>query len=292
MPNGKKFKTDEEWANYYDWAVALLHSDPDLADLFERAKKKDYTRERFVAELHKTNWWKKNGENARQTIALKYSDPASWRQRVRAIYANVQALAGQMGVKTTWQHMWDIAEDALMMGWDNTQLRSALAKYLTAKDGVYGGEAQDAKTQLEQYAYQMGIRLDQSSLNGWLKGILNGSKTVSGYKAYLQKMAIQAFPTLADDIKGGLTVRDIASPYMQSMQSILEINGDALDLYDPTIRSALTNVNPETGKPELKPLWQFENDLRKDPRWLQTNNAREGLNGVAHQVLKDFGLAF
>ena len=189
--------------------------------------------------------------------------------------------------------MWDMAEDALTFGWDNTQLRSNLSKYLSGgKGGIYGGEAADAKSQLEQYAYQMGIKLDESSMNSWLKGILNGSKTVQDYKGYLQKMAISAFPTLADDIKGGMMVRDIAAPYMEAMGRILEINSAELDLYDPTVRGALTNINKESGKAESKPLWQFENELRKDPRWMKTNNAREGINGVAHSILKDWGYAF
>lgn len=293
MPTSKKPKSQKEWAEYYGWALALLNSDPSLKKLFDDAVKNDYTREKFVAELRKTKWYQNNGESARQTLALKFTDPETWRQRVRVIYANIQQLAGQMGIKSSWQTMWDMAEDALMFGWDNAQLRSALSKYLSGgKNGIYGGEAGDAAEQLRQYAYQMGIRIDESSINSWLKGILNGSRTIQDYKGYLQKMAIAAFPTLADDIKGGLSVRDIASPYMEAMGRILEINSAELDLFDPTIRSALTNVSPESGKAELKPLWQFENELRKDPRWLQTNNAREGLNGVAHSVLKDFGFAY
>lgn len=283
----KKGKTEQEWAEYYSWSYALLKSDPSLWRLFQNSIKGKWTKEKFVAELRNTSWFKKNGETARKTLALKYTDPETWRQRVRAIYTNVQALAGQMGVKASWQTYWDMAEKALMFGWDNAKLRASLSEYL--KTGATGGEAGQAKTQLQQYAYQMGIRINDGTVDGWLKGILNGSKTIEDYKGYIQKQAISAFPTLADDIKGGLMVRDIASPYMQSMGNILEIDGDALDLYDPTIRKAMTSVNQDTGKPELKPLWQFEEELKKDPRWLKTNNARESMNGVAHGILKDWG---
>lgn len=289
-----KKKTPEEWARYYDWALAVLRSDPSLWELFQRATKgkTPYTRERFVAELKKTAWYKKNGETARQTLALKFSDPETWRQRVRTIYKNIQSLAGQMGIRADWQTYWDMAEDALMFGWDNSQMRSALSKYLKGGTGGFYGEAGEAEDQLRQYAFQMGVKVDESALSGWLKGILNGSRTVDDYKGFLQKQALSAFPTLSEEIKGGLMVRDIASPYMQAMGRILEINPEELDLYDPTIRTALTSVNKESGKAESKPLWQFENELRKDPRWLKTNNAREGINTTARQVLQDFGMAF
>lgn len=292
MPTNKKPKTKDDWAEYYGWALALLNSDPSLKKLFDEAVKKNYTREKFKAELYKTKWFQTHGDSARQTLAIKYSDPAKWREAVKKIYANIQVLAGQMGIRANWQTYWDMAEDAMMFGWDNSQLRSALSKYLSGSANGFYGEAGQAEDQLRQYAYQMGIRLDEGSLQGWLKGILNGSRTVDDYKGYLQKMAISAFPTLADDIKGGMMVRDIAAPYMESMGRILEVNAAELDLYDPTIRNALTNVSQESGKAELKPLWQFENELRKDPRWLKTNNAREGVNGVARQVLKDFGFSY
>jgi hypothetical protein len=38
------------------------------------------------------------------------------------------------------------------------------------------------------------------------------------------------------------------------------------------------------------PLWQFEQELRQDPRWTYTNNAQEDLMGTARQILKNFGL--
>lgn len=287
-----KNKKPQDWAEYYGWALALLNSDPSLKKLFEQAVKGDWTREKFRAELYKTTWFRTHGESARITLNMKYTDPEKWRDKVKQIYSNIQQLAGQMGIRANWQTLWDMAEDSLMFGWDNSQLRSALSKYLTGSKNGYNGEAGQAEDQLRQYAYQMGVKLDDGALKGWLKGILNGTRTVEDYKGYLQKMAISAFPTLAEDIKGGMMVRDIAAPYMESMGRILEINSADLDLYDPTIRSAMTNVSQDSGKPELKPLWQFENELRKDPRWLKTNNAREGVNGVARQVLKDFGFSY
>jgi hypothetical protein len=41
-----------------------------------------------------------------------------------------------------------------------------------------------------------------------------------------------------------------------------------------------------------KPLWQFENELRSDPRWKKTQNAQDSLMQVGHQVLADFGLKY
>lgn len=286
-----KPKTEKDWAEYYDWAYSLLKSDPELWKVFQQAIKGEWTREKFIAEIRRTTWYKNHSESWRQTEALKHSDPETWRLRVRTIYNNITQLAGQMGLRLSWQTMWDIAEDALAFGWDNAKLRSVLAKHLKRGVGGYYGEAGEAEDQLRQYAFQMGVKIDDGALHGWLKGILMGTRTVEDYKGWLQQQAISAFPALADQIKGGMTVRQIASPYFEAMSRLLEINGDALDLTDPTIRGALSAVNKETGKAELKPLWEFENELRKDPRWLKTNNARQSINSTARTIGQMWGVS-
>lgn len=51
-----------------------------------------------------------------------------------------------------------------------------------------------------------------------------------------------------------MDVADLASPYMQSMGNILEVNPGELDLFNPTIRKAL-QATDDKGQPTSKPLW-------------------------------------
>jgi hypothetical protein len=73
------------------------------------------------------------------------------------------------------------------------------------------------------------------------------------------------------------------------MSQVLELNPGEITLYDDTIKRALTNIN-EQNQPTLKPLWQFEQDLRKDERWRYTKNAEEDLMGTGITLLRNFGL--
>ena len=87
----------------------------------------------------------------------------------------------------------------------------------------------------------------------------------------------------------GMTMSQIADPYVQSMQRILETT-DVDWTKDPTIQKALgTTIGPD-GTSQATPLWQFEQGLRSDPRWAYTNNARDYVNGVIHQIGRDFGM--
>jgi hypothetical protein len=76
------------------------------------------------------------------------------------------------------------------------------------------------------------------------------------------------------------------------MSQILELPGGSINLFDPTVKKALQYKDPTTGQSTVKPLWQFENELRGDPRWKKTQNAQDSLMQVAHHVLSDFGLKY
>jgi hypothetical protein len=199
-----------------------------------------------------------------------------------------------MGVKYDKDLFASVTRQALYNGWDDAQVRNALAGMLDfSAGGHFGGEAGQAEQELRNYAGQMGVSLSDNTLKTWLRSLVAGNHSIEDYQAYIQNNAELAFPAFSKQIKSGVTVRQIADPYIQSMGNILEINPNSIDLQNATIRKALTQVDDQgqatgTGVP----IWQFENSLRQDPRWLQTNNAREQINGVAHSVLKDFGFTF
>ena len=81
----------------------------------------------------------------------------------------------------------------------------------------------------------------------------------------------------------------IAAPYRQSMGAVLEVNPESVDLFDPTIRGALSSKTKD-GTPAIKSIWQFERELKDDPRWMRTDNAQDQAMGVGRQVLSDFGV--
>jgi hypothetical protein len=74
------------------------------------------------------------------------------------------------------------------------------------------------------------------------------------------------------------------------MANILEIDADSITFNDPTLRRALQYIGPD-GKPAVKPIWQFETELRQDPRWEKTDGARKTVDSLSLKVLRDLGLA-
>jgi hypothetical protein len=201
----------------------------------------------------------------------------------------VIAAAGEMGSVLSAGQLDRITREYFKLGWSDQQLRQALATHVKVKDGFLQGKAgQDAQA-LREIAYQNGVRYNDDWFTNAAQSVASGSTTVDKWEQSIRANAAAAFPPFAEQIKAGQNVADIASPYRQTMGALLELNPNDIDLFDPTIRQAIAGRDPKTGQATAKSLWQFENDMRKDKRWLKTNNARESLMGTAQNVLSKWG---
>jgi hypothetical protein len=141
---------------------------------------------------------------------------------------------------------------------------------------------------LKNFASDNGILLSDSAATSYANSIVTNVIDENTAFNALRESAAEAFPALADKIKAGINLKTLADPYIQSMSSILEIPGSGIDLFDPKVRGALAYTLPD-GKIGTRSIYDFEKELRKDPRWQYTNNARNEAASVATTVLKDFG---
>jgi hypothetical protein len=151
------------------------------------------------------------------------------------------------------------------------------------------GKVAEQMAALKQSAAAYGINYNDDWYRTSVLNILKGKTNAETYNQQIKDLAKSQYPTLAAQIDAGYTVQAIASPYISTMSQILELNPGEITLYDDTIRRALTGIN-EQNQPALKPLWQFEQDLRKDERWRYTKNAEQDLMGTGIKLLRNFGL--
>lgn len=294
-PSGSTKKSSGELAEQYGFVDALLNSNPELKEKFRQAVAGQWTAEKFQAEIRDTKWWKSHSQTERDFLVLQYGDPKTASQKLEQAQIKVTQLAKQVGLTGDAVSAANLRSYAYMMvakGYDEAQLRYVMGQRLTMGPNGYTGQAGEAYNDIQAYGYSMGVKWSDSRLQNWIKNIAAGTSTVQEVKSLMQSEAKAAFPQWAKQIEGGQTVADIASPYMQTMSQILELPQGSVNLFDPTIRNALSYKNPTTLQTQAKPLWQFENELRSDPRWKQTQNAQNSLMQVAHQVLADFGVKY
>ena len=279
----------DQYAKDYGFQLAFLKSDPELYSLFKRAiaEKWDTNGNKFALELQKTKWYRTHGSTYRQNLALKTQDPATYNQSLQSKMREIADKAGAMGVAFNSGQLKNLATHYLDFGWNDSQLNDVMSKYITYSNAR--GQAASNITAMQQSAWKNGLRYSGDTYRKWAQQIASGNYTVEDFTKHVRQQAMSIAPGFADQLKAGMDLYDVASPYMQSMASTLEMNPADIDLFDPTIRKALSARGAD-GKPASKTLYEFEQDLRNDKRWLKTKNAQDQTMAAAHQVLADWGL--
>lgn len=287
--------SEKELAEQYGFTMGFLNANPDLKKLFKSMVSEGWSKDMFQAKLRGTGWWKNHSDKERQYLTQMFTDPASARQSLSQASVSVRQLANQLGIKETAFTKKKLSEAAYNMvakGWNEGQLRNYLGQYVYFDGGDMEGQGADVQNELRSYAYSMGVKMSDSWYAAQTRTVLRGLATSTDLKNVMLRTAKASFPQYSKQLDAGQTVADIAQPYLQSMAQILELPAGSINLYDSTIKKALQYKNKTTLQTQAKPLWQFENELRGDPRWKQTKNAQDSLMQVGHQVLADFGFKY
>jgi len=165
---------------------------------------------------------------------------------------------------------------------DPVQLRNLVRGKISATGK---GEAGNNYAKLQAVAVANGLDLDKTfgaSLDEWLQNIDKG-ESIETYKRLIRGAAKIGMPqNVAALLDNGVDLEAVYAPYKNLMSSVLEISPETITLNDPVLRSAVA------GDKEV-PLYEFQRQLRKDPRWQYTNQAKEEVSDVALKVLRDFG---
>lgn len=284
----------QKFAEDYGYQLAFLKSDPELYAIFQKAMKGDWDSTKFVAAVKNSKWYKTHSETYRTNLSQRTTDPASYVQKALAQQAAIGDLARTMGATLDHKTLVKIADDSLMYGWNDSQTRNVLATHINTRGTNQRGDAGQNVMNILQTAYRNGVNVTRDWANKFAVQIGAGNYTLEDAQRQIRSMAAGLAPGFKKELEGGMDLYDIATPYMQSMAQTLELNPSEIDLFDPTIRKALsTGTVDDKGKPTAgsTPLWQFEQTLRQDPRYMKTQQAQNSVMSVGKKVLSDMGLA-
>ena len=289
----------EELASMAGFTVSFFAQDKSRNGLwqwFNVALKENWTGDRLLQQVRNTTWFKTHSDAQREASLLKTSDPKTYAARVSEARVRVGRLAVELGVPLADRYGDATAVMAFTNNWNDDQIRGYMMRYKAVYAAIstgrlLGGTAGQVQTRLTQAAADHGIQLSPKTLGSWVQSVVHGALTEQHALGQIQNLAISAFPGLADRIKAGETVRDVAEPYMQTMAKLWEMNPADIDLFHPKLRSAL-NTRGQDGKYSMLTLPDFERQLKKDPRWMSTDNAQDDLMENGHQVLNLLGVTW
>ena len=196
---------------------------------------------------------------------------------------SVRRAAVQMGVSLTDAQIKTISSRAQTEGWD----AATIGENIASIGNVSGKLGQSAETidKLKSFAYDYGVSYDDGWYQQATASILEGKSTEENFEQQIKDMAKSRYAGFVTQIDAGLAPRQIASPYIQTMASLLELDPNSIGLNDPTVSKALTSLD-DKGMPSPTPLWKFEQEILKDPRIATTKFAERNIYAKGMQVLQ------
>lgn len=292
--------TPETVASFGDMG-SLAETVPALKTLLNQAVAGQWTVEKFQQEVQGTAWYKAHATSVRDALTLQASDPATYNQNLSQAVAHVKQLAEGEGVNLTDAQLRSMGYASMTQGLDDTTISDQIGSYFKADNGLGGTAAGSAATNLtamQQAASSYGVPVSANGYAVWNQKILSGQNTLDGFTQQMIKNAQTIYPGIKNEIGEGNTVQQIADPYVQTMSNLLEVSPNSLSITNtPLIKQALQNTSPTTdgsgsgaaASNTATPLWQFENQVRADPRWAYTSNAHQATATTLLQLGSDFG---
>lgn len=267
-------------------AFAEIMQVPEIAALLNQP---GITSTNFIAQLIGTNWWKTTSKTERDWMGLQWGDPAEATRQSNNAALMILQQASSMGINMSLSQAHDLAVQSISQGWDNNILSYHIAQTAT-QQGTHPGTLQATQTQLGGLAMNQGVNISDQTLFDWSKNIASGTATQQGFEEYAKDVAVMTHPYWQKQLDEGMTVRQLADPYVQRAAQTLEISPDSVDLSDPKWNFANTD---QKGNKTLMSQSDWQTRLMNDPKynWQQTDNAKQAAYSMVDQLQKSFGAA-
>lgn len=291
----------EVLAKEYQNAIGIIYSVPEIKPIFEQAVAEGWDVGKFTSAVQNSNWFKNNNEYARKAWAQENiggPEAADWKARQENASTAIRMAAAQMGADLTEQELAALTRRYLYEGWDDSTraplMMQALSEEITFVPDERGGVTMQGRAgsfadQLRSLARANGMAYSDSWYLSAAKSVASGLSTEDDWTRDIQEQAASRFPVFGDKIRSGMSVYDLASPYIQTMAQEFEINPEQISLNDPYIMQAMTALD-DKGTPVPLGLWDFQKKLREDPRWLNTAKAQNEITSTTGRVMQMFGL--
>jgi hypothetical protein len=282
---------ERQAASAYGWASAfLLH--PEIGPLLRKAAQEGWTQQYLENEIRKTQWWQTTTESQRAWDQITAADPATATARVDQNLDDARTIVSQLGGTLDEDVLRSIVTRSLRDGWDQQQLTTALAgELLRTPEGTTQVRAGVVGRSLSEIAYNYGVPISQATLDSWAAKIAVGTVTMDDFSNWVRNQASGMYPSLADDIQRGMTVKDLTEPYAQVAARVLGLTPEQVDFTDPKWNVALNYSDPSTGTRRTLNLFEWATLLRKDPAYgyEYTPDAIEKAYALADMIAHTFG---
>jgi hypothetical protein len=313
--------------NYKEQAK-FIASVPELGGpggLLDQAIAQQWSPQTWDTKFAASNWALAHPGDIGLAEIKRISTPSEYNTEYNAAQNRISSVAASLGIKLTpaqlGQQVTDINspvaldQNAVDSGQDMTnwlmqhpnatdlQIQQQMAKYGTIDPTTGpGGAIKQLSSNLQSLAQQYGV-YGQFSPDGTSKSFDNYAtqQVASGAnisdpaiattaEQMYKTAAINTYKPFADQINAGMKVSDLASPYVNTLSSLLEVSPSDIQLgsasgYGAMISKAM--MGDANGQPTNP--YDFANQVRSQPEWLNTQNAHQTILGGVNQLIAKMG---
>jgi hypothetical protein len=283
-------------------AASLARNDPELRTLFDEAIRKGWNEGTFLSELKKTDWWKdpKKGVSWRQAFELEFNNPPGvWQESLSKAKQKIRDMADDLyNIQISEDVLDKIARRFYYQGWNTDErglkvwLAGQFGQQLTGGTELTpGGALLDVERTLSDAVREYGLTRDADWASRTAQQILNPDSNYDEDDAWNELIAEaeSKYPVFAGRLSKDRSVRDLASGYIGELSQMLELRDpSSVDLNDPLLKRAFTSLD-EKNQPRLMPLWEFNQQVKKDERWQYTNNALNTYSSIGSDLARMMG---
>ena len=287
----------------YSYFKFMVENDPTLANFFEELKKViqasptgTITQDEFNSLTRGYDWFERYDSDQQQAEIAKALDRQNntnlYEESIKDNKTNIAYTARQKGIDLDDATLTELAELARFNNWSAIEIDNAIGKEVVefiSTGGTAVGAAGKIQTDLQKWAASNGLNLTDAEVARYVESGAFGGRDLESIKQDIRKTYLAgAYPAWSDRIAAGADPLDIAAPYRKRIATLLEIDEDQIGFDDGLLQRGLQSVGAD-GKPRVMPLYEFEQEIRKDPRWEFTDNAYDVYSKVGEGLLRTFG---
>ncbi len=291
---------EERFERLGPYIVGLVKDNRTLRDAVFDAIAGQWDTNRFLRDKRVVEWLGTQGAFASEMIAIEY-DPtrkAKWDELLKTASDTVLDVADKYNLTLDEETVNQLSRRFLYSGWNvnprDLEVWMADRVRQQTQNNRYGvgGDVLSQQRRLQSIARDFGFKPDTPDFYFTSAvDIMDPSKRTSEADV-IQRMidsAEELYPVFRGQLSAENTLRSAASRYVTGISNILEIDPDEIDLTDDLLKKAFNSKLDEQGNPQRMSYYDFEKELRKDPRWTKTTNARGLMSNVAMTIARAFG---
>jgi len=272
---------------------AMIKAHPELAAIRDLYLKGDFAG--ATNALYSTDFYKNTSPTIFSNENTKINQPGVYQRDIQTNWLPaLRQEAVAKGLQISDAGLTTIAQRAYDLGLTPTSpatLELFRGTDSTGKpyvDSIKGGIASTALTNLSTANADYGTGYNQDWINQAAQSVALGTTTEQYWTDQMKSLAKSKYSAWSGQIDAGLTMKQIASPYIQAYSNILGIDPAQVTLDDKLLNQGLQGTDPT--KPGAMPLWDFEKAVRNDPRWATSKDAMVSLSQTGASILRSWGL--